>query len=221
MKRHLVLIGFFLLIICGCSAKTAPEWKAASFYHLEEYKKLFLDGKDQLAAIHFQRAIDELKSSGNLSLLMTVYLTRSALQVSVLDVPDNREYLETAKAAPDEDSHQYYLLLEGKFAQLKINRLPAPYQGLAAALEKRDEGDVLEEINGIKDDLSRLIAIGLAVRHQVENEAILTNAVDLASANGWRKPLLVYLDRLKSFYLKSNEPDKAEQIRLKIELLKS
>jgi hypothetical protein len=129
MKRYLVLIGFLLLILCGCSAKAAPEWKAASFYHLEEYKKLFLDGKDQLAAIRFQRAIDELKSSGNLSLLMTVYLTRSALQVSVLETPDNREYLETAKAAPDEDSHQYYLLLEGKFAQIEIDRLPSPYRG--------------------------------------------------------------------------------------------
>jgi len=54
----------------------------------------------------------------------------------------------------------------------------------------------------------------------MENEAILTGAVDLASANGWRKPLLIYMARLESSYQKRNEKDEAEKIRLKMELLK-
>jgi len=63
-----------------------PEWRTASFNHLEQYKKYFLSGREELAAIHFQKAIDEIKSSGNLSLLATAYLTGSALRAAV-EVP--------------------------------------------------------------------------------------------------------------------------------------
>jgi len=225
MKRYLAagLISF-LLLLYGCASKSVPEWKTASFNHLEQYKKYFLAGREQLAAIHFQKAVDEIKKSGNLSLLMTAYLTRSALQVAVLEAPRNTEYLEIAKIDPadDQDNQKdYVLLLAGKFDQLQKNNLPAAYQDLAAVLEGGNEERIPWTIREIQDDLSRLIAIGLVVRYRMEDEAILSSAVDLSSANGWRKPLLIYLDRLESFYRKIDQDDKAERIRLKSELLKS
>jgi len=197
-----------------------PEWRTASFNHLEQYKKYFLSGREELAAIHFQKAIDEIKSSGNLSLLATAYLTRSALRTAVLEAPQIKEYLEVVEAGPDDDHKDYYLLLEGKFAQIQKTNLPTAYQDLAAVLEGGNEERISGAIFEIQDDLSRLIAIGLVVRYRMENEAILTGAVDLASANGWRKPLLIYMARLESSYQKRNEKDEAEKIRLKMELLK-
>jgi len=214
------LIGC-LLLLCGCASKSLPEWRTASFNHLEQYKKYFLSGREELAAIHFQKAIDEIKSSGNLSLLATAYLTRSALRTAVLEAPQIKEYLEVVEAGPDDDHKDYYLLLEGKFAQIQKTNLPTAYQDLAAVLEGGNEERISGAIFEIQDDLSRLIAIGLVVRYRMENEAILTTAVDLASANGWRKPLLIYMARLESFYQKRNEKDEAEKIRLKMELLKS
>jgi len=219
MKRYLVLIGC-LLLLCGCASKSVPEWKTASFNHLEQYKKYFLSGREQLAAIHFQKAIDEIKNTGNLSLLATVYLTRSALEAAVLEAPQSKEYLEIVQAGPADDQKDYYLLLEGKFAQIQTNKLPTTYQDLAAALEGGNEERISRAVLEIPDDLSRLIAIGLVVRYRMENEEILTSAVDLAAVNGWRKPLLIYLDRLESFYQERNETVKAEKIRLKVELLK-
>lgn len=219
MKRYLCLISC-LFLLWGCAPKSVPAWKTASFHHLERYKNCFLSGREQLAAIYFQRAIDEIKSSGNLSLLMTAYLTRSALHVAVLEAPISRDYLEAAKAAPNDDHRDYYLLLEGKFAEVQKSRLPSSYQNVAAALEEGREEKISEAVREIQDDLSRLIAIGLVIRYCGENEAILSRALDVASVNGWRKPLFIYLDRLKSFYEKKNEKDKAENIRLKIELLK-
>jgi len=219
MKRYLVLIGC-LLLLCGCASKSLPEWRTASFNHLEQYKKYFLSGREELAAIHFQKAIDEIKSSGNLSLLATAYLTRSALRTAVLEAPQIKEYLEVVEAGPDDDHKDYYLLLEGKFAQIQKTNLPTAYQDLAAVLEGGNEERISGAIFEIQDDLSRLIAIGLVVRYRMENEAILTGAVDLASANGWRKPLLIYMARLEYSYQKRNEKDEAEKIRLKMELLK-
>lgn len=221
MKRHLGLISCCLLLFLGCTAKSVPDWKSASFNHLEQYKKYFLSGRDQLATIQFQKAVDEIKNSGNLSLLATAYLTRSALRVAVLEPPQNREYLEILKADPTDDQKDYYLLLEGKFAEIQKNNLPASYQDLAEALEGGNEERITIAVLDIPDDLSRLIAVGLVARYRVENEAVLTSAVDLASRNGWRKPLLIYLARLESYHQRINETDKAEKIRRKIELLKS
>jgi len=221
MKRYLGLLSCCLLLLLGCSAKAVPEWRTTSFNSLEQYKTCFLSGKDSLATLHFQRAIDEIKSSGDLSLLMTAYLSRSALQIAVLETPAQRDYLETAKAAPEEELKNYYLLLEGKFDQIEIIMLPPSYQDLAAALEKGEKADVSGAVGAIHDDLSRLIATGLAVRYRMEDEALLTGAVDLASAHGWRKPLLIYLDRLKTYYRKNQNRDQEEKIRLKMEILTS
>jgi len=221
MKRYPGLLICCLLLLCGCAAKAVPEWRTASFNSLEQYKDCFLSGEDKLATVHFQKAIDEIKSSGDLSLLMTAYLTRSALQIAVLETPDHRDYLETAKADPDDEQKNYYLLLEGKFDQLEKSKLPTSYQDLAAALEKGDKERISGVVSEIKDDLSRLIATGLAVRYRMEDEALLTGAVDLASTHGWRKPLLIYLDRLKSYYRKNQNRDKEEKIRLKLEILTS
>lgn len=220
MKRYFGLISC-LFLLWGCGLKSIPEWRTASFNHLEQYKKYFLTGREQLAAIHFQKAVNELKGSGNLSLLMTVYLTRSALHVAILEAPQGEEYLEIAKVWPSDDHQDYYFLLEGRFAEIQKSSLPTSYQDLVTTIEEGNAKRITETIRNIQDDLSRLIAIGVVVRYGVVNEAILTQAVDLASVNGWRKPLLIYLNRLKSFYETTGKRDQAEIIRLKIELLKS
>ncbi|SEM61834.1 hypothetical protein SAMN04489760_12720 [Syntrophus gentianae] len=221
MKRYLGLICCCLLLLCGCAAQSIPEWRTDSFNSLEKYKDEFLAGKEHLAEVHFQKAVDEIKSSGDLTLLMTAHLTRSALQIAVLETPDFRNYLEIAKADPADADEQknYYLLLEGKFDSLQKDKLPKPYQDLAEVLEKGDQKEISQVVGEIQDDLSRLIATGLAVRNGREDEALLTGAVDLASSHGWRKPLLIYLNRLKSYYRENQNWEKEEKIRLKMELL--
>jgi len=223
VKRYLAFMCGCLLLLCGCAGKSVPEWRTASFSHLERYKSDFLSGKDTTAEFHFQKAIEEIKRSGDLSLLMTAYLTRSALRIAVLETPDHREYLEIAKANPAGADRQknYYLLLAGSFDSLQREHLPPSYQDLAAALERGDREEISGSVHRIRDDLSRLIATGLAVSYRGEDEALLTGAVDLASVHGWRRPLLIYLDRLKSFYRSRSEMEKEEKIRRKIELLSS
>jgi len=53
MKRYLVLIGLSAAVI-RVASKSVPEWKTASFNHMEQYKNYFLSGREQLASIHFQ-----------------------------------------------------------------------------------------------------------------------------------------------------------------------
>jgi hypothetical protein len=79
----------------------------------------------------------------------------------------------------------------------------------------------LRSSSAIDDPLSRLIASGLAVRHGLETEVILRTAVETASRNGWKRALLAWLERLKSFHEAAGDVEKASAIRSRIDLILS
>jgi hypothetical protein len=69
--------------------------------------------------------------------------------------------------------------------------------------------------------LSKLIAVGLLVKKNKDDEIDLKLAIDIASQNGWKKALLTYLFKLQSFYKTNNKQDKAAQVEEKIQLIKN
>jgi hypothetical protein len=69
-----------------------------------------------------------------------------------------------------------------------------------------------------EDPLSQLIAAGLSLRRHLENEAILQAAVSTASRNGWKRTLLVWLERLRTFYAATGDAAKASAVRHRIDL---
>jgi hypothetical protein len=79
----------------------------------------------------------------------------------------------------------------------------------------------LRSSSAIDDPLSRLIASGLAVRHGLETEVILRTAVETASRNGWKRALLAWLERLKSFHEAAKDVEKTSAIRSRINLILS
>ncbi len=97
--------------------------------------------------------------------------------------------------------------------------LPEPYRPFWTALRNGDAVKAAAAITAIDDPLSRLIASGLAVRHGLETEAILRTAVETASQNGWKRALLAWLERLKSFHEAAGDAEKASAIRSRIDLI--
>ena len=73
----------------------------------------------------------------------------------------------------------------------------------------------------LEDPLPRLIAVGLSVKHGRYNESTLKIALDVASAQGWKKVLLAYLEEKKSFYKKTREAVKADKVQQKINLIQN
>jgi hypothetical protein len=62
---------------------------------------------------------------------------------------------------------------------------------------------------------------GLLVRYGYENAELLNGAVETASRQGWKKALLVYLERLHAFYMECREGEKADKIKQRILLIQS
>lgn len=220
MRRIVCLMVFsFLLVSCG-SSKPVPEWKDASFNQLDNYKKSYLSGKERIAEAYFNKAVDEIKSSGDLEILARAYLTKYACQVAVLEAFDDREYLKIDAVEPVLQNKNFYNFLEGAFGNVDENQLPQQYVGFFKAFKSGKKDEVAREISKMDNPLSKLIAIGLLVQKNTDEEIELNLAIYISSQNGWKKALLAYLTKLQSFYAMNNKPDKAAYIAERIQLIK-
>jgi hypothetical protein len=219
MKKIFFLL-LFLLALAGCGPKPMP-WIEAGYQRMENFKMDFLTGRPPIITdMHFKKAVEEIKKSGDLDLLGKLWLTRMALQIAVLDEPEEGDYsrLEAAQSVPANRS--FYLFLKGDAAATGA-LLPEHYRKFFAALNAGNATETGIAVAKIDDPLSRLIAAGLAVRRHAENEALLRMAVDTASRNGWKRGLLAWLKRLAVFYEASGEAAKAAAIRQRIDLITS
>ena len=144
-----------------------------------------------------------------------------ALQIAVLEELEEGEYLKTEAAEAVPANRNFYLFLKGDAAAVDVSLLPESYRPFWTAFRSGDAAKAAVAIAAIEDPLSRLIAAGLAVRHRLENDAILRTAVETASRNGWKRALLAWLERLKSFHEAAGDAEKASAIRSRIDLMLS
>jgi hypothetical protein len=187
---------------------------------LDAYKKNYLTGKASIADLHFRKATDEIRKSGNLDILARAYLTKCAVQTAVLEKIDDREYLRIEDVQPSAANRSFHEFLTGKLDRVDRNLLPEQYHGFLAAFRSGKDEPVADEILKMEDPLSRLIAAGLLVRLDRYDERCLRIAIDTASKNGWKKALLVYLEAIRKFYENKKELEKAANTKRRIELIR-
>ena len=76
-----------------------------------------------------------------------------------------------------------------------------------------------QTVQGIEDPQSRLIAAALLLRARLADPATLTLAADTASAQGWRRPLLAWLEAQAYRAEQAGASDEAQRLRRRIELV--
>jgi len=99
----------------------------------------------------------------------------------------------------------------------RIALLPAAQQRVASAIATKTPVSV----QGIEDPQSRLIAAALLLRARLADPPTLTLAADTASAQGWRRPLLAWLEALAYRAEQAGAVDEAQRLRRRIELVLS
>ena len=199
MKKNLLLFLCFAFFI-GCASKPVPAWKNAASNQLENYKYDYLIGNTQIADIRFNKAVEEIKKSGDLEILEIAYLTKYAVQIALLEKIDDIEYDKIEALYLSLSNRNFHAFLKGNFLFVERNLLPEQYQRFYTLFQNNKISDVTDAILDIEDPLSRLVATGLVVRNNSHDERCLQNAIDTASENGWKKALLVYLEKLHAFY---------------------
>ncbi|MBT8490661.1 MAG: hypothetical protein KJN62_06415 [Deltaproteobacteria bacterium] len=214
-----ITIIVFLLSLGGCSSTAVPQWQTASFNHMETFKQYYLAGDERNAERYFSKAIAEIKKSGSMEILAKGYLTKYAVQAATLDAIGGTEFLEINNVFPDRINMNFYTFLTGTFDTLDNEILPPRYKHFILTFHDGTIDDLNHDITQIKDPLSRLVTVGLTIKHGRYNEATLKIALNTASVEGWKKALVAYLKQIRLLYENTGHTEKAERIHKQLNIL--
>jgi hypothetical protein len=165
------------------------DWQLNAVQSMGIYQRLYLGG-DPRADAEFTVARREIASTGRLDLVARAELLRCALRVASLDFDDCPGFAALrADAAPEE--LDYWEFLSGK----------------------RERGSSGE------DPLSTLVSAGVQLRRGAIRPEQIGEAVEAASSQGWRRPLLAWLGVQEKRARDAGDADAAAKIRRRIELI--
>ncbi len=220
MRKILTLGVVIFICACGANSKQVVDWKDVAVRQLENYRINFLTGKEDASEPHFDKARQAISGGNDLNLLAIIYLNKYALHTAALEDFDDSEFIRINKLQPIASNSVYYNFLKGNFTAVEDNLLPSQYSSFIKLARNKDLAKAIQEIPSIADPLSRLIACGIWVKYLPYDENILQTAINTSADNGWKKPLWAYLTKLQKYYIDRGEITKAENIKVRLELLK-
>ena len=211
------LAAISVIALAACSSQPpAPDWALAAESATQKATAAYLQGQQRVEALQWQKARDAVASTGQPALAAKVELMRCAAQVASLEWDDCPAYEALAQDAAKEDQ-AYARYLQGRAQPADIELLPEAQRSVARQLGSAGGIASVE----IKDPLSNLVAAGVQLRSGRASPALLQQAVDAASAQGWRRPLMAWLLlQLKSEQQAGNS-DKAAQLERRLKLLQA
>ncbi|MEW5908770.1 MAG: hypothetical protein AB1659_03120 [Thermodesulfobacteriota bacterium] len=213
MKRILILI-LFLFNACAGSG-TYPEWKIRSKDSLERFQHLFLQGNDRLAGSEFEKAGSEIAKTGNLKIAAQAGLVRCAMRVASLDFAPCTDFVRFEKEVGAEEI-AYFHFIEGNWDQADLRRLPDQYRPL---LRAADTAKLNRAAQQIQEPVSRLIAAALLFKKGRIEPETMSVALETASDQGWRRPVLAWLMVMLRRAEASGDAEGVEHLKNRIKLV--
>ena len=203
------------MLLCACASGPAvPDWQMNAKSAIERATSAYLSGNDRVEAQEFARARSETASTGRIALVARAELIRCASRVASLVLEDCSGFdrLRQDAAAPERAYANY---LAGIAQPQDIALLPAQHRGAIQASSPD------AAVAAIGDPLSRLVAAGVLFRSGRATPAVLTLAVDTASAQGWRRPLLAWLGVQAMRAEHAGDTTQALRLRRRIDLVQT
>lgn len=199
-----------LALLAACSSNPpVPDWqmnvKAAS----ERSVAAYLGGDARIDAAEQTRARNEVARTGRADLLARVELAHCAAQVASL-VFEACSAFEPLRADAPEPERAYADYLAGRLAAADAALLPEAHRAVAINAAA---------LGGIGDPLSRLVAAGALFATNRADPAVIQTAIDTASAQGWRRPLLAWLGVQLKRAEAARADDEAQRLRRRIAIV--
>ena len=211
MKAVRALVLAPLLAACG-NTPPVPDWQMNAKGALERAQQAYLAGDSRIEAVEFARARSEVARTGRADLLARLELARCATRVAslVLEPCAGFAALEPDAAAAE---RVYAGYLAGQGPGPDAAALPEQHRPFAAA------GAGAASLAAVADPLARLVAAGVLLQTGRADPAVAVLAVDTASAQGWRRPLLAWLGVQLMQAEKSGDAAQAALVRRRIALV--
>lgn len=206
MKTAFILIA---AVLAGCASKPLPpDWQANAKGALDASVDDYLKGHTAASAAEFREARAETTATGRPDRVAQVELVRCAAQAASLVFEDCPGYAAlAADATPGQRAYAAYLA--GQWDGLDVALLPEQHRAVVG-------GGALDKI---VDPLARMVAAGALFKAGRMTPQGIVLAVDTASEQGWRRPLLAWLGVQEQRAKLTGDVAAAEQIRRRMGLV--
>lgn len=151
---------------------------------MERSVAAYMEGNSRVEAAELARARSQLSRTGRPDLLATAELLHCASRVASL-VFEPCAGFEPLRADATASQRAYADYLRGQLQAQSIPLLPEAQRAAAA-------GDA-NALKGITEPLSQLVAAGVLLQTGKTSPPVIAQAIDTASSQGWRRPLLAWL----------------------------
>jgi hypothetical protein len=179
----------FAMLVSGCSGgQVPPDWQQNSYSALGAFQSYYLKGDTRAAQLEFDRARIELQSTGRADLVARAELLRCAARAASLEF-DNCPGFEKLHADAGAEELAYAEYLAGRV--------------------ERAAGE---------DAISRLVSYGVKLNANKITPPEIASAIDISSAQGWRRPLLAWLGVQEKRAEAAGDSAALERIRRRIAL---
>lgn len=209
------LATLLVALLAGCANNPPqPDWQMTAQSSIERATAAYMGGNAIVEKGEFQRARSELASTGKVDLVIRAELIRCASRVAALVFEDCPGYAALAQDASPSD-RAYAAYLSGQATAQDAQLLPAPQQAVATA---GTDTAAAAAVQAIADPLSKLVASGVLMRAGRASPEVLAGAVNTASEQGWRRPLLAWLGVQAMRAEQAGDAAEAQRIKRRIAL---
>lgn len=223
-SSHLPILFAALLatLLTGCAGTPEPPaWQSNAYASLQSFSSAYLSGNTRVADIEFARARSELAATGRASLVAQAELIRCATRVASLEFDQCTGFQALAEdVGPAE--HSYAAYIAGRWQGLDPALLPAHYRALLTTTTTAGVATTASgksRLTGIDDPLALLVAAGALLQNGRITPADIELAVETASSQGWRRPLLAWLGVQAQRAQEAGARDTYVRIQRRIELV--
>ena len=206
--KNIVLIAAALLITACGSKPVQPDWKSNAATSLRLYSQAYLKGEPGNAATEFARARSEMASTGRPDLVAHSELYRCATRLAALEMEECTGFTALAQDATLEE-RAYAAYLGGRWEGLNVALLPGQHRAIVQAKAP---------LSSITDPLSQLVAAGVLLKTTRITPQDIATATATASAQGWRRPLLVWLGVAHKRAMDAGDTLEAARLQRRIDL---
>jgi hypothetical protein len=209
--RHWAMLAALALVTACSSGPPVPDWQTKAKGAMDRGTAAYLRGDTRVAQAEYESARREIARTGRTDLLARAALMRCAVQVASLDFGPCAEFeaLRADAAAPE---RAYADFLAARIQPQDVALLPPQHRAVATA----GANDAEAALRRIEDPLSRLVAAGVLFQSARASPATIALAVDTASEQGWRRPLLAWLQVQAALAEKAGNAAEVERLRRRI-----
>lgn len=200
-----------MAMLAACASKPLPpDWQADAKGALDGSVDDYLKGHTAASDAGFRTARLATTSTGRPDYVAQVELVRCAARVASLEFDDCPGYAALAQeATPEQRAYADYLY--GRWQGLNAAQLPEQHRPVFAT----------GQVAGVADPLARLVAAGAAFKAGRITPDGINQAIDTASNQGWRRPLLAWLGVQARRAEAAGDMQEAARIRRRIALASS